>query len=93
MILNTKLIILFNLFVRIHIVYGDGYECFDGSKSDDCACSTGKSGAIGTCNCATKTPTNVRQNQTCAYDLVNEVDSVSVSYSFDSQSKNHGYID
>ncbi len=75
MILNTKLIILFHLFVCIHIIYGGGglgYSCFDGSKSIDCECSTGTSGAIGTCNCLHQ---SVRQGQPCAY--VNGVDSVS----------------
>ncbi len=78
MILYTKLIILSHLFVCIHINYVNAiYPCFDGSKSDDCTCSTGMSGAIGTCNCLVKTPTNVRQGQPCAYDTVNAVDSVS----------------
>ncbi len=77
MILNTNLITLFHLFVCIHINYGGGYPCKDGSDSIDCSCSTGTTGAIGTCNCAAKTPTNVRQGQICAYDLVNSVDSVS----------------
>jgi hypothetical protein len=80
MILNTNLIILFNLIVRMHIIQGgDEYSCFDGSKSDDCACSTGTSGAIGTCTCSPTTV--VRQGQQCSYDSVNQVDSVSVSYS------------
>ncbi len=77
MILNTKLIILFHIFVCIHINYVNGYPCFDGSASFDCTCSTGTSGAIGTCNCLAKTPTNIRQGQPCAYDTVNAVDSVS----------------
>jgi len=80
MISNRNLVMLFHLFVRMHIIYGGsglGYSCFDGSYSEDCICSTGTSGAIGTCNCAAKTPTNVRQGQRCAYDSVNLVDSVS----------------
>ncbi len=79
MISNINLIILFHLFVCIHINYGSGYECSDDSYSNDCTCSTGTSGAIGTCNCAAKTPTNVRQGQPCASYLVggNAVDSVS----------------
>ncbi len=78
MILNTKLIILFHLFVCIHINYVNAiYPCKDGSASIDCTCSTAMSGAIGTCNCAAKTPTNIRQGQPCAYDAVNGVDSVS----------------
>ncbi len=77
MILNRNLFILFNLIVCIHINCVNAYSCFDGSDSNDCSCSTGTSGAIGTCNCATKTPTNVRQGQPCEYDSVNKVDSVS----------------
>jgi hypothetical protein len=78
MILNKNLICVFYLFTCINIIYGSGlgYSCFDGSKSEDCSCSTGTSGTIGTCNCATKTPINVRQGQQCAYDSVNGVDSV-----------------
>ncbi len=78
MISNRNIFILCHLFVCIHIIYGGGgYSCIDGSYSEDCTCSTGTSGTIGTCNCAAKTPTNVRQGQRCAYDLVNLVDSVS----------------
>ncbi len=76
MISNRNLITLFHLFVCININYG--YPCFDGSNSNDCACSTvTQIGVIGTCNCAAKTPANVRQGQLCAYDSVNAVDSVS----------------
>ncbi len=49
--------------------------CKDGSARNACACSTGTSGAIGTCNCSPQTLN--RQGQPCAYDTVNAVDSVS----------------
>ncbi len=65
---------LFHLIVCILINYVNGYNCFDGTTHSDCTCSTGTSGAIGTCICS---PTSVRQGQLCAYDLVNAVDSVS----------------
>ncbi len=74
MISNRNLVMLFHLFVRIHINYVNGYPCLDGSDSNACTCSTGNTGAIGTCFC---NPTNVRQAKRCAYDLVNGVDSVS----------------
>jgi hypothetical protein len=74
MLLNTKLFILFHLFISIHINYGGGYICFDGTSNIVCTCSTGTSGAIGTCKCSS---TSVRQGQPCAYDSVNKVDSVS----------------
>jgi hypothetical protein len=78
MIFETNLIILFHLFICIHIIYaGTSFQCLDGSASSDCTCSTGTSGAIGTCNCLAKTPTNVRQGQICSYDSVNAIDSVS----------------
>ena len=79
MIFETNLIILFHLFICIHTIYGAGtaFLCLDGSTSSDCTCSTGTSGAIGTCNCLAKTPTNVRQGQICSYDSVNAIDSVS----------------
>ncbi len=80
MILNRNLVMLFHLFMCIHINYGGGYPCWDGSKSIDCTCSTGTPGAIGTCNCATRSPANVRQGQPCAYDSVNGADSVRLQY-------------
>jgi hypothetical protein len=75
MISNRNLVMLFHLFVCIHINYEAGYSCFDGSNSNDCTCSTGTSGAMGTCICSPTT--SVRQGQPCAYDSVNGVDSVS----------------
>ncbi len=79
MISNRNLVMLFHLFVCIYVIYGggNGYSCKDGSYSDHCWCSTSTSGAIGTCTCAAKTPTNVRQGQPCSYDSVNAIDSVS----------------
>jgi hypothetical protein len=74
MISNRNLVMLFHLFICIHINYVNGYSCFDGSNSEDCECSTGTSGAIGTCICS---ETSVRQGQPCAYDLVNAIDSAS----------------
>ncbi len=76
MISNLNLFILFNLFVCIHINYVNGYDCFDGSESEDCECSTGDSGAIGTCICSA---TSVRHGQPCAsYSVSGEtIDSVS----------------
>ncbi len=73
MISNINSAILFHLLICIHINYVMG-ACKDGSNRDDCTCSTGNTGAIGTCICI---PTNVRQGQPCAYDTVNDVDSVS----------------
>ncbi len=77
MISKRNLVMLFHLFVCIHINYGGGYPCLDGSQNYDCSCSTGTSGTIGTCSCAAKTPTNVRKGQPCAYDSAKGVDSVS----------------
>ncbi len=74
MILNNKLIILFHLYVGIHINCVNGKSCFDNSSTSDCTCSTGTSGAIGICDCISF---SVRQGQPCAYDSVNGVDSVS----------------
>jgi hypothetical protein len=74
MILDKNLFILFHVFVCIHINYVNGNDCFDGSSTTDCTCSTGMSGIIGTCICS---PVSVRQGLPCAYDSVNGVDSVS----------------
>jgi hypothetical protein len=74
MIFKTNLHILFHVFACIHIAYVNGNDCFDNSPRSNCKCSTGETGAIGTCICF---PTNVRHGQLCAYDLVNGVDSVS----------------
>jgi hypothetical protein len=87
MIVKTNLIILIHLFICIHIIYGGGpvptsFLCLDGSTSSDCTCSTGTSGAIGTCNCIAKSPINVRQGQICSFDSVNAVDSVSFTKYF-----------
>ena len=77
MILNASFFILCHLLICIHIYNVNGYNCFDGTTHSDCTCSTGTSGAIGTCNCAPSSPANVRQGQPCAYDTANAVDSVS----------------
>ncbi len=77
MILNRNIFILCHLFICIHIYIVNGYKCFDGSTHTECACSTGTSGAIGTCNCDPRSPANVRQGQPCSYDTANSVDSVS----------------
>ncbi len=71
--------ILFHVLICIHISCMG--PCFDGSNSYDCTCSTvTQIGVIGTCNCAAKTPANVRQGHRCAYDTVNSVDSVRLQY-------------
>ena len=66
---NINLIIL-TICMILTLVNGG---CWDGSSNGDCSCTTGTSGAIGTCTCS---KISVRQGQQCAYDLTNEVDSV-----------------
>ncbi len=66
---NMNLITL-TIFLIFTFVNGG---CWDGSSNGDCTCSTGTSGAIGTCTCS---QASVRQGQQCAYDSVNGVDSV-----------------
>ncbi len=75
MIFNSNLFIIFHSCICIHVNYVNGYDCFDGTTHSDCTCSTGTSGAIGTCICQSRLPANVRQGQPCAKD--NGVDSVS----------------
>jgi len=58
----------------MHINYVNGYNCWDGLKSDNCWCSTSTPGAKGKCICS---ETSARQGQPCAYDWDNGVDSVS----------------
>jgi hypothetical protein len=69
MIHNFNIIlIIFSIALTIDVT--NGYNCFDGSKHDDCSC------VKGFCNCNSNIQENVRQGLPCR--IVNSVDSVSL---------------
>ena len=63
-------LIILTICVILTFVKGN---CSDDSSDGDCACTTGSTWAIGTCTCI---KTSVRQGQPCAFDSLNNVDSV-----------------
>ena len=70
LIQNLKIIIILISSIVLAIDFTNGYNCFDGSKSDDCSCDN-----QGFCNCD---KASVRQGLPC--NIVNSVDSVGPSF-------------